>query len=439
MTDSSFNFFQHWYPIAPLEDLPLDRPRRFVLLDRGFVVWKPRDSEGYRVFLDVCPHRLAPLSEGRIDEKTGCLSCSYHGWEFDESGDCTRIPQLENPELLTKNRKLYSATALPTQEANGLLWVWPDADSASIAASTPLPLPVMIDSEWGFTQSSVIRDLEYDWATLVENLADVAHVPFAHHGIQGRRELATPLEISITASTRERIEAQIDRQIKTTIIFTPPCLLEYRLDYGGGKLGGIVGYCIPVSAGKSRVVAQFPRNFRKPLEKLIPRWWEHISVRNFTLDGDMILLHYQEYLLKKQAEDNWKSAYNLASGADRIVIEFRRWFDIYCAGRLPWQKNETSDELPTSDRRQMLDRYRQHTSICGSCSKALKNFHRLKVATLLYFALAVSTAAVLPDNSRVLIGLPLVLTALFGLLLHVGIKYWLEPKFYFVDYVHAEH
>ena len=44
------------------------------------------------VFDDACPHRLAPLSDGRID-KWGRLQCAYHGWCFNGSGHCKLIPQ----------------------------------------------------------------------------------------------------------------------------------------------------------------------------------------------------------------------------------------------------------------------------------------------------------------------------------------------------------
>ena len=32
-----------------------------------------------RAFKDCCPHRQAPLSEGRVDQSTGHLFCNYHG------------------------------------------------------------------------------------------------------------------------------------------------------------------------------------------------------------------------------------------------------------------------------------------------------------------------------------------------------------------------
>ncbi|MBD2358091.1 Rieske 2Fe-2S domain-containing protein [Tolypothrix sp. FACHB-123] len=78
MTDK-FNFFQQWYPLLPIEDLALDKPTSVTLLGLRLVIWKPKSSQSFRVFLDQCPHRLAPLSEGRIDNKTGNLMCSYHG------------------------------------------------------------------------------------------------------------------------------------------------------------------------------------------------------------------------------------------------------------------------------------------------------------------------------------------------------------------------
>ena len=83
---SEFNFFQQWYPISPLEDLDPKRPTPVTLLGLGLVIWKPGFADQYCVFLDQCPHRLAPLSQGRVDEKTGHLMCSYHGWQFDPQG-----------------------------------------------------------------------------------------------------------------------------------------------------------------------------------------------------------------------------------------------------------------------------------------------------------------------------------------------------------------
>lgn len=185
---SEFNFFQHWYPLIPLEDIDPQKPTPVTLLGKRLVIWKPAFSDQYQVFLDLCPHRLAPLSEGKVNEKTGHLMCSYHGWQFDPAGHCTTIPQAENQEILDKQKQNFCVQVFPCREAQEALWVWPDPQTADLAAKTPLPLSPQMDAEKGFVWFSVVRDLEYDWQTLVENVADPSHVPFAHHGIQGNRD-----------------------------------------------------------------------------------------------------------------------------------------------------------------------------------------------------------------------------------------------------------
>jgi phenylpropionate dioxygenase-like ring-hydroxylating dioxygenase large terminal subunit len=440
---SEFNFFQHWYPLSPVEDLDPKRPTSVTLLGLRLVIWKPKYSETYRVFLDQCPHRLAPLSEGRIDDKTGNLMCSYHGWQFDQQGICTHIPQAENLELVSKNQENLCVVTLPVRQAQDLLWVWPDAKSADVAVTTALPLSPQVDASKGFVWSSFVRDLEYDWQILVENVADPSHVPFAHHGVQGDRKQAKPIPIKIVQSTPNLIEAVNIRKFQTTITFEPPCRLEYAIKFGdAGKQFGLVTYCVPVSPGKSRIVAQFTRNFAKTLHRLIPRWWEHISERNQVLDGDMVLLQQQEYFLQQtESSRSWKTSYKLPTSADRLVIEYRNWFDKYCHGQLPW--TEVGISVPeirniNENREQVLDRYKQHTQHCSSCRGALKVVQRLQVALLAYFAITVAGVAVLPDALRVQLGLPLVITALLGLAAYAWLKFWLSPKFYFVDYVHAD-
>jgi phenylpropionate dioxygenase-like ring-hydroxylating dioxygenase large terminal subunit len=437
---TEFNFFENWYPISPIEDLDSTRPTPVTLLGLRLVIWKPKLSENFQVFLDRCPHRLAPLSEGRIDEKTGNLMCSYHGWQFDSQGICTHIPQAEKPELVTENKQLC-AIAFPCCQENGLLWVWPDVNSADRAANTPLPLSPQVDASQGFVWSSFVRDLDYDWQTLVENVADPSHVPFAHHGVQGDREKATPMNMKVVQSTPNLIQVTNQGGYKTTITFEPPCRLEYAIAFGNqGKRLGLVTYCIPVSPGKSRIVAQFPRNFAKTLYRLIPRWWDHIQNRNQVLDGDMILLNQQEHFLQ-QEKANWKTAYKLPTGADRLIIEFRRWFDKYCYGQLPWSEVGISvpESLITNDNRQeLLNRYKQHTQHCSSCRGALKNIQRLQWIFLGCFVIIVSAVATFPDALRVRLGVPLIVLALLSLSAYAWLKFFLSPKFYFVDYVHAE-
>ena len=351
------------------------------------------------------------MSEGRIDEKTGNLACNYHGWEFDSQGICTHIPQAENPELVTKNPQVFCAHTLPCRQEYDLLWVWLDAKSVQQAATTPLPLsPKQIDGRADFVWSSYVRELEYDWQTLVENLTDPSHLPFAHHQVIAKREQARPISIKIEQSTQELIKATVKDNFITTITFEPPCRLEYSLSIDNGEnQTGVLAYCIPISPGKSRFIVLFNRNFAKSLYYITPRWWGHIKIHYKILDGDMIMLHQQEHFLQqKKLVKSWKSAYKLPTSADHLVIEFRNWFDKYCNGQLPWSEVGISfPENPkiNDNRQELLDHYKQHTQHCSSCLGLFKIVQRIQWVVLAYSLMAVSVAAILPDNLRVKIGL----------------------------------
>lgn len=358
--------------------------------------------------------------------------CSYHGWQFNAEGHCTRIPQAERPDLVTEKPDAFCVTSLPVQEAQDLLWVWPDADTPDLAAATPLPLSPQITNGEDIVCSSIVRDLMYDWQTLVENVADPSHVPFAHHGIQGNRDRATPIPIKILESTPDLITAAAEGgRFKSHITFEPPCRLEYEISFGETRKVGLVTYCIPTEPGRSRIVAQFPRNFAQSLQRITPRWWEHIKTRNSVLDGDMVLLHYQEQeLYRQQQSQSWKTAYKMPTGADRLVIEFRRWLDTYGTDHRLKPANAT----PLS-RDVLLDRYHQHTQICQSCRQALQRIKLARRGLVGFMAGAIALAAVLSSSiwSWILFGL-----VLLALGLYAGLTYWLEPRFYFVDYVHSD-
>ena len=174
-----------WYPVAPVQDLARDRPNKLTLLGMDLVVWRHAPSDTWRVFRDVCPHRLVPLSEGRV-EPSGVLQCAYHGWEFGETGACVRIPQLgrglceDSPSVRSERA---CAVAFPAQVRQGLLWVFPTADEALAGAKAPALIPELDDPSFVDATDFFVRDMPYSWEVLVENLCDPAHIPFAHHSL----------------------------------------------------------------------------------------------------------------------------------------------------------------------------------------------------------------------------------------------------------------
>lgn len=236
-----FDFERTWYPLAIIETLKTDRPNALTLIGKDVVVWRPLtaapqqapptnntatetdaagrparvtrrfadgswddpSADGWVVQADLCPHRLAPLSEGRL-ENDGSVACAYHGWRFDASGKTTLIPQLERADPAAHARACShpkSCVAVhPCRAFMGVLWVWGEAGGADVAlraATTPptcvprVMMPPPTPGAWRRHRSAgagwYSRDVPVNIDVLLENFVDPSHVAFSHHGVIGDR------------------------------------------------------------------------------------------------------------------------------------------------------------------------------------------------------------------------------------------------------------
>ena len=135
---------------------------------------------------DICPHRAAPLSAGRIRE--GTVECPYHGWRFKPDGVCAHIPSvLQEGDIDVSRIKVRS---YPAKEQDGLIWVYFAADAKSQAAPILEPPRIPIGAGDGdalprFVEAQLFP-CEVDHA--VVGLMDPAHGPFVHNAWWWRRE-----------------------------------------------------------------------------------------------------------------------------------------------------------------------------------------------------------------------------------------------------------
>ena len=63
----TYDWRAHWYPVAFCVDLEEEAPLTFTLLGEPLVFWRDGSGE-MRCVADRCPHRLVPLSEGRVND-----------------------------------------------------------------------------------------------------------------------------------------------------------------------------------------------------------------------------------------------------------------------------------------------------------------------------------------------------------------------------------
>jgi len=423
-----------WVPLASDYELDPERPTPVRYLDKRYVIW--RDNEGtWRVMDDACAHRLAPLSEGRIDRESNTLECAYHGWQFGGCGSCKRIPQAHGgQEASACASRRATVQSYPTQVEKAVVWFWPwGGEPSTNEAASPqrMVAPVSADA------ATYTRDLPYGWDTLLENIADPSHIPFAHHGLQGTREDAIPLNVSdVVVHGEEGFQFHFEdrtmgKMRAGTGEFRAPYVVSYAAGYEHLDLSkpppgtfNLTVVCIPTAPGWSRTIiyqgkqkgltgsahssgAAPPSSADEPpagsgvaeseptaspppktkkgppafLLALIPVWLVHLFANRF-LDSDLAFLHYQEKeVLARGSLSKPEGAYYMPAPADLPIITLRRWIAKYAhvLGPLP---------PPIFERERLLDRWNQHTAHCVHCQQGIESIGKWRRNTFLTLALA---------------------------------------------------
>src|SRR5882757_10028136 len=143
-----------WYAAALSRDISR-KPVQAWLLDEPMVLFRKQTNE-VSALRDRCPHRHAPLSLGTVigDE----IQCRYHGFQFDSSGRCTKIPGEKTIPSAVR------VLPLPAVESLGFVWVWPgdpaQADQALLPGFPWLDAP-------GFLSYHVARVFEAPFQLIV--------------------------------------------------------------------------------------------------------------------------------------------------------------------------------------------------------------------------------------------------------------------------------
>eukprot|EP00929_Paragymnodinium_shiwhaense_P089882 TRINITY_DN50091_c0_g1_i1.p1 TRINITY_DN50091_c0_g1~~TRINITY_DN50091_c0_g1_i1.p1 ORF type:complete len:624 (+),score=136.66 TRINITY_DN50091_c0_g1_i1:67-1938(+) len=464
---AAFSWRHQWYPMAFSKVTDKGLPHRLELFGEPLVLWWDGKAAAWRAMADRCPHRLAPLSEGRVDE-TGRIECPYHGWTFDgDTGNCAKIPQQDGPhtELAADSglRSKCGGVAMLTVEKQGIIWMW----GQPLGQGGPLPDEALIPTceameDERFEWIDVSRDMPYSADMLLENVLDSSHVPFTHHQTISKRENAVPLALrlqgdGVRASGFEgKQEAPPDFKktvTERTTKFVAPCYMHHRIrsaeapkeagnnqengspDFEAGFETWTVAYATPTGPGRCRLMARFPFRFPPPKNKWMPNlprlalrklpdWANHLGQLR-VLDDDNIFLPIQERTVH-DVPGGWKKNYVMPTAADTYVTAYRRWFDSVPA--VPHDEHAVDAHRSLGlaagaivDKSFLLDRYAQHTAHCKSCQGALRRAKQtVKAANAALLTAAASVPGVLVALGSSSASLALQLKVLGGLAAFAG-------------------
>lgn len=438
--EPQFDWLSHWYPVNVVETLDPTKPHPTQLLGKNLVIWNDGptvDGEkvlgDWHVFEDACPHRLGPLSEGRV-EADGNLLCSYHGWRFDGQGDCADLPYAMGPSP-ERQRTSCRATcgAFPTKVVDGLIWVFPRSGLAAFAESETVPMPLIKelrnperDGDWRWRIPAGVRDFPCGWDGMAENTLDPAHFCAAHHGTLGNRYTDPAPYAFETTRPLSKEEGFACRGDFGVIEFVPPCLVIYKPDYQAMPFGGglvIATYCVPTRPGWVRPLANVINDASHPssgtiaefalgifMAGLTPSWLGHI-LSSIVLHQDSGLLYKQYRNLRERGYNPGYEAYaveeasateqkgDLATSSstsyksptsyeklvytptsvDSGVMLFRKWLWKHAGGGVPWH---CKDVVPARGTEDIYDMWEGHCKHCQYCQDAYRNLELARYTSL---------------------------------------------------------
>jgi len=172
-----------WYFVALSRDVAPGSLKRHELLGEPVLIGRTRGSSGMggEVFAmrDICPHRAAPLSAGRVvDSAQGeTVECPYHGWRFRTDGVCAAIPSLVEDQPYEADR--IRVRSYPVRESQGMVFVFIRSDPRSDAEPDHAP-PVFPGVVGGDAKLVEFMDFDSHIDHAVVGLMDPAHGPYVH-------------------------------------------------------------------------------------------------------------------------------------------------------------------------------------------------------------------------------------------------------------------
>jgi phenylpropionate dioxygenase-like ring-hydroxylating dioxygenase large terminal subunit len=257
-------FRRFWYPVIPITQLA-DGPQPFTLMGQPIALWL--DAEGKPAAVrDRCCHRTAKLSLGKVVD--GHLCCPYHGWEFNGTGACVRVPQSADGQISPS----YKVDAYACTERYGYVWVCLEEPLLDIPA-----IPEAIDPNF-----RLIHEFYEPWhcagLRVMENELDLAHPTFVHTTTFGSEDHPTPdfldlhetewgIQVRGTLGVvnpdvqQQNLKMADDKTVRTLEMdWFMPFTIRLRIAYPNGLVHIIVNTMTPITDGTSQMVQFCLRN-----------------------------------------------------------------------------------------------------------------------------------------------------------------------------------
>ena len=151
-----------WQPIYLSRNLAKGRAVPIRVMNEDFTLYRGESGEAH-VTVHRCPHRGTQLSTAFVHGEQ--LTCRYHGWTFDPTGQC--VAQPAEPEPFCAKVKIAT---YPVREAIGFIFAY-------LGEGPPPTFP-----DWPKVGDFAHRHrMDCNYFQSAENIVDDVHLHFSHH------------------------------------------------------------------------------------------------------------------------------------------------------------------------------------------------------------------------------------------------------------------
>lgn len=159
---------QFWHPLYVAEDLQPGRAAPVRLLGEDFTLYRGQSGTPHLVGFR-CAHRGAQLSTGWVEQD--CIRCFYHGWAYDQNGQC-----VDQPVEHSKSAAKIRIGGYAVRESMGLIFAY-------IGGGEEPPFPRFPGfDDWDGISFPRVDHWRFNYFQSFENSVDVTHTSFVHKG-----------------------------------------------------------------------------------------------------------------------------------------------------------------------------------------------------------------------------------------------------------------
>ncbi len=294
-----------WYVACQSDELKAGGVIGRQILGKRMAIYRDRAGCA-RAIADLCLHRNAPLSAGRV--VAGGLRCGYHGWVYDGGGRVAEVPSLgpDQSKIGSRCQKTFE-----TREVEGYVYVRP----ARHPTLDTRPFAMPKHGGVGYEHIRLINRFENTLTNCVENYVDIPHTAYVHYGI-----FRKPALERLTASVRRwdgRVRAEYRNEksnlgwfswflnpkgnpVRHVDDFHSPNITSVEYDAGPTCRFFITSQSIPVTATETLVYTDLTYNFGlwTALARPVVKWQGQAVI-----DQDIEILKLQMESLKHTRQE----------------------------------------------------------------------------------------------------------------------------------------